>query len=186
MSEHQIVQHEIDDETVYQMVLSTSNVRIPDDVDDFNTSPAPSMALQDLIQSKNDYMSSADFLNKHSANAGEYVGKVQEPNSQDVPEDKSASTKQASQPEPLSIPGVCTFLDIHSRICTGSFHMMLAIDRLACPIPEYKNVHIERMFDACKDFPRWSSSLAPQQKKDVLSVLTDHIKKTSQYLQNNK
>lgn len=186
MAEQQTVSHEIEDDTVYQMVLSSEHIRLPEEIDDFNTSPVPSLALEDLIKSKNEYISSADFVSQHAVSSGHYVGKVNEPVVENAAAEKAEATQQPQQPESLSVPGVCTFLDIHSRICTGSFHMMLAIDRLACPIPEYKNVHIERMFDACKDFPRWSSSLAPQQKKDVLSVLTDHIKKTSQYLQNNK
>lgn len=75
-----------------------------------------------------------------------------------------------------------TILDMRARLMSGGFNIMMAFDRIACPIPSPDNKSAILMKTAAQDILKWSQTLPAEEQKSLQSMMSSHIKDSVNYL----
>ncbi|MFL9611095.1 hypothetical protein ACKF11_13490 [Methylobacillus sp. Pita2] len=81
---------------------------------------------------------------------------------------------------PIPIEDFVSQLDMRCRLQGNGHHLLLAMDRLACPMPGHKNM--TRLKTATNDIGKWSTTLPPEINKQIQSMITGHIRVSVEYL----
>lgn len=89
-----------------------------------------------------------------------------------------------------SMDALLAQIDMRCRLQGGGHHLLLSLDRIACPMPGQQNML--RLKEATADIGKWGTTLPSELNKQIQSMITSHIRVSVEYLkkmhasQNNK
>ncbi|PPC84772.1 MAG: hypothetical protein CTY35_00175 [Methylotenera sp.] len=75
-----------------------------------------------------------------------------------------------------------TELDMRARLTPGGHQLMMAFDRIACPIPLPGNKSAILMKGAAESIHQWGKTLPTDNQKTLQTLMTTHIKNSVVYL----